>query len=259
MGKPSMFSENYDKQMRRRRRIKALLIIVAVVGIIFTIIHFTTKNDNKTTRDKNKQETKVEDKKKQDTKKDVEQNKKPQVNNEQKPETKPVNEVKEESIKLSNNEEVKVKYNLVNNKRQYTEVMAKNVEYSISPSKKHLLYLDKSSQSLILVDEDGNKNDITNKQYTSSKGKVFSKEVVLKSNPQYIWNTSPKFADDNTIIYLSQLPWFNKGENKYVWKYTISTGTHEYLVNKGGSQITYGNVSEAGLEVIIDGEVNIVK
>ncbi|WP_242946803.1 hypothetical protein [Clostridium haemolyticum] len=68
--------------------------------------------------------------------------------------------------------------------------------------------------------------------------------------------------DDDNIVYISQLPWFNKSNTKYLWKYNISNNIHENnLPNMGevsGKKIEYGNITSEGLEVLVDGVKNTI-
>ncbi|MCY6957070.1 hypothetical protein [Clostridium brassicae] len=272
MRKPSIFSENYHKKMKRRKKVKiigALLIVLIIISwvsfsiggsnnILKTAVNKITNKVYKSNKNEPPKQEKnsVEEKKKDETNnvkaKKQEEKKQPTLNQQV------------ESIKLSNNEEVKLTYNIINNKRQYIDFLPKNIQYSISGSKRFLVFIDKSNQSMILVDENGNKKDIANNEYISTKGQRFSKDVILKDNPQYIWNGSPKILDDNTIIYLSQLPWFNRKEEKFLWRYNLNEGVHQYRLNEWGGEIRgksieYGKILKEGLEVIVDGQTRIVK
>ncbi|WMJ79481.1 hypothetical protein RBU49_11330 [Clostridium sp. MB40-C1] len=275
MAKPSIFSKDYHKKMRRRKKAKKIGVILVVL-IIISWVSFSIGNSNNMLRTAvNKITNKVHKLNKKEAPKQ-EQQKKNSSEEKRKDETKNINTKKQEqkkqldlkqqieSIKLSNGEEVKLTYDLVNNKRQYVDFSPKTIQYSISSSKKYLVFIDRVNQSMILVDENGNKKDIANKEYISTKGQKFSKDVILKDNPQYIWNASPKILDDNTIIYLSQLPWFNRKEDKFIWRYNLNEGSHQYRLNEWGGEvrgksIEYGKILQEGLEVMVDGKTRMVK
>ncbi|KEI07450.1 hypothetical protein [Clostridium botulinum] len=254
MPKPSIFSNRYDEQMKKRKRIKIIFVVIAVVVLVIIAIGILGSilfGDNSAEKAKAKVQ--------------VEQNKKvnkTKIDNPKKDENlkEKDNSNKEYALKLSNGEEVKLLYNVVNNEKQYIGVMPKETKYTISPSKQNIAIVENTTQKLILIDINGTSKEITKLQYVSSKGDAFNEKNVLKSNPNYVWCDEPKFLDDDNIIYVSQLPWFNKPNIKYLWKYNISTNVHDNnLPSMGeisGNKIEYGNITSEGLEVIIDGVKN---
>ncbi len=275
MAKPSMFSKDYDERMRKRKKIRRILTMSVVLLVIIGAVLFGSNIGNSIKIGLDKVNNKVNDKNKNGLKntesKEKTISKEKEENQQQVTKTQKQNENKNkvdtnkgtQVIKLSNGEEVKLTYSTVNNQRAYIEVLPKTIQYSISPTKKRIVLLEKNTQNVILVDEMGSVKDITKKEYVSTKGTVFSKDSVLKNNPGYIWSSLPKFIDDNNIIYISQLPWFNRGEDKFIWRYTISANVHNQIITEGGEisgkEISYGKLLKDGLEVIIDGNVNIIK
>lgn len=275
MAKPSMFSKDYDERIRKRKKIKRILTVIVVLVVIIGTVLISSNIGNSIKIGINKVNNKISDKNKNilenSKSKDKTISKEKEVKQQEATKTQKQNENKNEVdtnkkiqvIKLSNGEEIKLIYSMVNNQRQYLEVFSKTIQYSISPTKKKIVLLEKNTQNIILVDEMGNVKDITKKEYVSSKGKVFSKDSILKDNSGYIWNSLPKFIDDNDIIYISQLPWFNRGEDKFIWRYTISTNAHKQIITEdgeiSGKEISYGKLLKDGLEVIIDGNTNIIK
>lgn len=273
MAKPSMFSKDYDERMRKRKKIRRILTMIVVLLVIIGAVLFSSNIGNSIKIGIDKVNNKVNDKNglKNTESKEKTISKEKEENQQQATKTEKQNENKNEVntnkgtqvIKLSNGEEIKLVYSIANNQRQYIEVLSKTIQYSISPTKKRIVLLEKNTQNIILVDEMGSVKDITKKEYVSTKGTVFSKDSVLKNNPGYIWSSLPKFIDDNNIIYISQLPWFNRGEDKFIWKYTVSNNVHNQIITEGGEisgkEISYGKLLKDGLEVIIDGNVNIIK
>lgn len=275
MAKPSMFSKDYDERMRKRKKIRRILTMIVVLLVIIGAVLFSSNIGNSIKIGLDKVNNKVNDKNKNGLKntesKEKTISKEKEENQQQVTKTEKQNENKSEVdtnkgtqvIKLSNGEEINLVYSIANNQRQYIEVLSKTIQYSISPTKKRIVLLEKNTQNIILVDEMGSVKDITKKEYVSTKGTVFSKDSVLKNNPGYIWSSLPKFIDDNNIIYISQLPWFNRGEDKFIWRYTVSDNVHNQIITEGGEisgkEISYGELLKDRLEVIIDGNVNIIK
>lgn len=274
MPKPSIFSKDYEEKMRKRRIRRIILILSLILVVLLITFRITTDKNigegikyslngvkEKVTsipNTKNNEEKKENNSNvKEDTvKNNIKENKK---------------QVKEEvpkeysyNIKLSNGKEVRLLYKNINNKKTYTEVLPKGISYDVSPSKKNIVIIEDKTQNMILVDINGVQKNITKMQYVSSKGDIFKKDNIVKNNPNYIWNSSPKFSNEDNIIFVSQLPWFNKENQKYLWKYNISTNKHYYNLSSKGGEITgidikYGKVTPEGLEVIVDGVNNIIK
>lgn len=273
MPKPSMFSKDYDERMRKRKKIKRIFTMIVVSLVIIGTVLFMGNIGKSIKMGIDKSNNKVDDKNvlENSDSKDKTISKEKEENKQQSTKTQKQNDNKDQAdtnkktqvIKLSSGEEIKLIYSMVNNQRQYHEVLSKTIQYSISPTKKKVVLLEKNTQNITFVDEIGNVKDITKKEYVSTKGKVFSKDSILKDNPGYIWSSLPKFIGDDDIVYISQLPWFNKGEDKFIWRYTISTNVHKQMITEGGEisgrEISYGKLLKDGLEVIIDGNVNIIK
>ncbi|KOA18222.1 protein-export membrane protein SecF [Clostridium homopropionicum DSM 5847] len=282
MPKPSIFSKDYDEKMRKRKRNRriAVLIVLIVAVIAIVIASFSSKigvnvklgmnkikgivitRMNKDSTDKTNKDSNNNSKVKNEETGNNSENKNSDAVV-QKEEVKK-EETGEYTVKLPNGEEIKLKYSAINNEKNYIEVTPKTIVYDISPSKKQVVVLENGTQNLILFDINGTLNDISKKEYMSSKGTVFSKDSIIKTNTSFIWCALPKFINEDNIIYQSQLPWFNKGSIKYIWKYTISSKVHEHNLNGGlgevfGADIKYGKLYSDGLEVIIDGNVKIVK
>ncbi|KGN02024.1 hypothetical protein Z969_07370 [Clostridium novyi A str. 4570] len=248
MPKPSIFSNNYDKQMKRRK-ITIIMVVVAIIIVLGFIISGILRKVDSKNKSSNKQvETKVETKevKKANNKSSVASHEEENKNNS-----------KNYNAKLSNGMEIKLIYNVVNNEKEYIKVEPDNIKYTISPSKKNICLVENETQNMILFDINGSGKDITKKEYVSSNGQSFAKDNILKSNPNYIWCENPIFLNDDNIIYISQLPWFNKADTKYVWKYTISSNNHinnfDSVGEISGKDIQYGNLTQDGLKITVDG------
>ncbi|GEM_PF-236865 len=287
MPKPSIFSRDYDEKMRKRKRIRsAILGVLVVLVILISVFGGTIKSivnkrsefgfdklktkitgmiisknyekekiKNTTTNNKEilKEDNKVNEKSSQD-----------KVSKNENDNKKNISKVEEQLIKLSNEQEIKLQYNMINNKKQYIGILPNTINYDISPSKQNIILIENLTQNMIIIDNKGNIKDITKKQYVSSKGTIFDKNKILQNNKEYIWCSSPKFLNEDSILYMSQLPWFNKGSIKYLWKYSISTDKHQHnLLPQGGEiegkKIIYGNISPQGIEIIFDGKKAIIK
>ncbi|EET84117.1 conserved hypothetical protein [Clostridium carboxidivorans P7] len=129
-----------------------------------------------------------------------------------------------------------------------------NVVYSISPSGKNMIVYDDKVQGIILMDINGNKQDISNMQYTASDGTVITKNAQLSAQPNYVWCSSPRFIDENNVAYISQLPWLGK-TTKYVWIETIANKNQMLVQNVPESEdIKFDKLTDKGLTVISGGK-----
>ena len=249
VGKPSIFSKEYGKKMRRRRRNVVILVILCLLVISLGIIYIrgafkdviNTKNakvNNSTVKEQIK-----------DDSKNV-----PQSSN--KTESKEKDTKKENSYKvqLSDGRDVTLTYEGDSSNKVFKSVAAASgdLTYDISPSHKNVTLFDNTAQNILLVDIDGNKQDITNQQYVSTSGDVIQKSSQVASNPSYIWCSSPKFLDENNVAYISQLPWIGK-TTKYIWIESIQNKNHVMVQGVQGENVQLGELTEKGLTVTADG------
>lgn len=281
MGKPSIFSRDYDKRMRKRKRIIRSLIIIVVVGSLISIIALIGKFGFKDSKDKIfslfKTENKANNEKQNDdAKKNITNNDEAEKNDPTKEnitkdeaveeiveEEKVVEETsKQESLEipLPSGEKAIAFINVNEGVKTFDKVELNDNLYDINPSKSIVVILDSSTQNLILADIYGQQWGITKQGHKSSKGKTYTKENRIGKYPGFIWNEIPRFLNDNEIVYVSQLPLLSVKPNKYLWRYSITNDSHNMIKGKYyGEKIEIGKLSEEGLEVIIDGNKQVIK
>ncbi|WP_315121417.1 hypothetical protein [uncultured Clostridium sp.] len=269
MGKPSIFSKDYEEKMKKRRIriiVTFLAILLIVVGAWFYrgVDIKSILSKNKINTEKNKEESKntlttdntEKDKENKDSKDNKDNNSKD--NNENKEETK-----KEEGydFKLSDGESVKIIYetNDKDKKFKYIYPLDSKVIYDISPSAKLMTIYDSKVQRIYRINIEGKVVDITNARYTSTSGEFsITREEQLNANPNYIWCSSPKFIDEDNIAYVTQLPWLNK-DKQYIWIVNLQNNIHRYVQNAEGNDIKLDRLNEEGLGIIVDGEKATLK
>lgn len=255
MAKPSIFSKEYEKKMKKRRRIKIISICSTIIVVIITIgiVKYKSSfkmNFSSLTKIFNTKQ-KIKDPK--STSKD--RNKHTKVTNEAKELSQDTNKEKSYVVKLDELREVKALYDEVDNKKIFKGIKSidDKVSFDIAPSKQGMLVYDGVNQNFFYIDINGNQKDVTNHEYISTSGESFSKESHLKENPTYIWGAMPKFIDDNSIAYLSQLPWFKNDGVKYIWVKNLTSGENIYIQNIAGTNIKFDKVTAKGLTVNMDG------
>ncbi|WP_244835268.1 hypothetical protein [Clostridium sp. BJN0001] len=263
MGRPSIFSKEYEKRMKRRKKnitliVVVLLLAVLVVGIKFLIKPIKTSN----IRDKLQAWIDSDAEYNKTSVDDIEQNEKPSQSEDTSEDSKSEseeNESKKETVDLVLNDGTTLKASYETDsedKKIFTEVdtSGSDIYYDISPSKQSIIVLDKT-QNMILYDANGNNKIITKNQYVSSKGSSFNKDDILNTNPSYIWNESPKFLSDNKIIFVTNRPYFGtSANNQYIWITDLNTNQDIVLWNNKGRSISIGNKDDKGIAVEIDGK-----
>lgn len=239
MGKPSIFSNNYAKRMKKRK-IKYVTIIVIIIAVLFVLfIRSNILNIKQKDTIINNKETKSVSNKNEPSK---EVTKTPIVNK--------AEDEKSYAVDLSNGKQIKLVYEEKDGSKtfKYVSPIDSGVVTDISPSKKAIVILD-SNQDILYYNIEGIKQSLTKQEHSSSKGDIFTKVNELNINPSYTWHGSPKFLDEENIAYISELPYFNKGI-KYVWQVNIKSGVHEQFSEKfSGENLTLGELTEKGLMV----------
>jgi len=253
MGRPSIFSKDYEK-MRRKRKKRISFFVVFVVLIALCVVF---NGDVRTWANKNLQ---IKNSLNIFKKKDKVEKEKTNAKVQSKPQTKtPVPEELGYPVTLSGGTQIKLIYENVNNdkKFKYVSPETSGVVYSINPSGKNIVILDDKNQNLSSYDIEGKVTDITKTEYISknedgSAKDTFPKDAILSKNTNYIWHNSPKFIDDDNIAYVSQLPWFNNDNMKYVWIVNIKSKSHNNIGALSGENISFGEIDPKGLTVKVN-------
>lgn len=124
-----------------------------------------------------------------------------------------------------------------------TELAA--MEGDLSPSKKQAVILDQATQDLFLVNLDGVVTDITYKIYKTKKGYTEPKEKILGRIEGFVWAEQPKFLDEDTVVYMSQLPWFD--ERRFLYIVELAPLSHRNFQSVFGTDVVLKELTETGL------------
>ena len=251
MGRPSIFSRDYEKKMKRRKRRIAILITVFVVGITSLILlnldysqikknlQAWVDSDNTSTEDTIDKENDTNVVTKEDEDNDKNKNK----------------QTKSLDLTLSDGSVVKATYSEEDDGKKFTEIsQVDGVTSDISPSGYNVLFCDKN-QNLTMFDTEGNSVDVTKTQYVSQSGNVFTKQQALTAQPTYIWHSQVKFINDTTFIYISKLPYFgDSASNDYIWIYNTVDASERCLWDLVGvNTIINDRVDNQGISLNING------
>ncbi|MEQ8154517.1 MAG: hypothetical protein ABRQ25_06500 [Clostridiaceae bacterium] len=257
MGKPSIFSSEYERRMKRRKKIRIIVAIIIVIAGLLAIfkgkaadlINGATSNHNKNSSDisggnlNNNEDKSAES---------IEENKSSEPG-----ETKSDEKIQEKSmdIKLSNGDIFKAIYEGEGAERKFTFVSGSSNSGSAeaNPSGKLVLVTDNTSQDLKLYNTEGSETVITKSEYVTSKGEVFPKQRMLSTYPDFMWCRSARFIDDSHIAYLSQLPYFGTGQlDIYIWIIDLNTGEHKSNLNLKGKEVIFGSSGDGKIQVTVD-------
>lgn len=259
MGKPSIFSRQYEKKMKKRRRnviIISLAIALAIAAIAVKVANNTIdyasirKNiqawiDSDATNNVDKTEAQKKETNEQDEKEKVKEEVQKPVE-----ESMDINLVSgniAKAVYVSNDNGEKV-FKALNN-------IDNGVSFDISPSGKQIIVTDTNSV-ITLYNIDGTNKIISKDQYTSTKGAIFTKEAAIQSQPGYLWNADPKFINEDKIVFISNRPYFGtSAAKKYLWITDIQTGEDKTLWEMSGASVEIGQKEEKGIKVTIDGKI----
>ena len=269
MKKPSMFSKDYEKEVKKRRKTILLLIIVPIIGLsifLATDFDFLLSKPKINTKDKGNKAAESQKKSEEAVKQqaDDEKSKATDASAKAKAKAKAEADLKAEAAEkneifiasFSDGQKISVEYNVKSGKKNIKGVSnTKDISYDISPSKKAIVVQSTKNQDMLYIDVNKVTKDITKKEYTSSKGEVFPKVNKLREKPTYIWSITPKFIDEDNIAYVSELPWMKEKEVQYIWKVNLKNNEHTQVMSASGKQVTFKNITAKGLETITDGQV----
>jgi hypothetical protein len=265
MGKTSIFSKDYEKVMRKRRKrlriiyfltfLVVVLLSVKIMNYDFSHIYKRLQNlvsrqgDNaegiKDTKVENLIDVMEEKKEKLDDKNIEDKN--AEENTEEK-----VNVVVDGiniNLVLESKKGVKSIVNIEN--------IPENYYYDISINGENALIID-NLQNIYLTNVSGDIIDLTLKQYIAPDGEIFEKNNIITTYSGYLWHSSAKFLGDNKIVYITNIPYFGYNLNKYVSIIDIQSKSHETLWSMKGKNINFGNFDNKGLEVTIDGNIRYI-
>lgn len=124
-----------------------------------------------------------------------------------------------------------------------TELVA--MEGDLSPTRKQAVILDQATQDLFLVDLEGVVTDITYKIYKTKKGYTEPKEKILGRIEGFVWAEQPKFLDEDTVVYMSQLPWFD--ERRFLYIVELAPLSHRHFQSVFGTDVVLKELTETGL------------
>lgn len=266
MAKPSIFSKDYDKKMKRRRNIKITLIFLSIL-ILVTLLCLYVFNDDLnnfvtgTAKGKTKTETEIKDDTKESNKSNSSKEDTTKKEDTKTKENTTVISEKTEAVKLNEIDTATIHYTIKDDTKTITKVVNQDneiLEFDVSPEKKGKLIYDPRKQNIFYIDSNNMSYNITKQEYVSTTGNIYKKDDILNVKPGYVWNASPKFLNETTIVYVSQLPWFERNM-KYLWIYNINTKTHFMRDDIVSENLLVGNKVDGGIQIDKNGQIVILQ
>ncbi|NFG63312.1 MULTISPECIES: hypothetical protein [unclassified Clostridium] len=253
MAKPSIFSREYEKRMKRRKRNFLIIFIIISLVVIISMIK-VLGNTTDYSNVKQKIQAWIDSDSIQKNDEILSEQGIDQV--EKEPEL-PKSEEESFEITLKNGQKVKAIYIKENEDIKFTNIESsdKALVYDISQSGKKILILE-NDQTITLYNVDGTSQIISKEEYKSSKGDVFTRESTIMSNPQYLWNYNPKFVNDDNIVFVSNRPYFGTAATKqYLWITNISNNSDVIKWDLAGAKIEILEREEKGIKITVDGNI----
>jgi hypothetical protein len=263
MGKPSIFSNKYQRAMRKRKIIFRIIIIIVAFGAIFlaynksAVINFKkiAQDLRWPSDDKfqvNDQQTPGEDDEDKDIPEqttDSSQNTQPAVQPEKKT-------VEEYVFKFPDGgDAVHIGYEDSGSEKRITGIRADDagVSISIRDDGKAVVFDNPKTSDIWIYDVGGVPKKVNPDTYrqVGEDGLVFKKpDVMAEYENNYIWALKPLFLKDGRIIYQSNLPWFKTENNIYLW-IAASDGSSRRLMDTGQRDyVKYQGFTQDGMPVI---------
>lgn len=252
MRKPSIFSRDYEKQIRKRKRVIIIISIIALLLVGMVTVKFTAKAFDFTGIKAKIQQWIDGDTSDNNIIEDV-------------PNLEPIPEVPIETVaktmdlKVDGSRILKMEYEDVNGVIKFKDAkdVPSGIEYDISPSKELVLITD-DKQNIKVFNTKGEENNVTKDSYIAPNGEVFKKEVVQSTYQDYLWHKNAKFVNDKKIVYKTNMPYFGYGLSQYLWIIDLENKSETTLWQSKGNDIIIGEINEKGLEVTIDGNVKYI-
>jgi len=243
----SIFSNKYHKREKRKRFFKKLaifLIIIAALALLFRkpILEMVEKVKQDIAQEKVQKEEILDQIPETVTNEEIEET----------VEEEPVIEKQYVIAALPMEKEVSLEVIEENGETIFAPVTElEGMEGDVSPSKTQAVILDQETQDLFLIGLDGTVTEITYKIYKNTKGYTNSKENIMNQIENFVWAEQPKFLDEDTVVYMSQLPWFD--ERRFLYVVDLLPLSHRNYQSVFGTDVVLGERTELGLSFTKEG------
>jgi len=241
MAKTSIFSSKYHKRQKRKKFIRRTALLVLILAALFLLFRTPITNMVERVRQNIAEEEKQREEILEQVPTPVE------TPAEEEPEEPAEPDPVYVTVTLPGGEMFSAELIEENGEKLFEELDGTiSLEADLSPSRKMMVVLEESTQDLYLVDTEGAVTDITYRTYKNSRGYSASKESILDRTPDFIWASQPKFLDEDTVVYMSQLPWFD--ERRFLYIVELNPLSHKNFQRVGGTDVELLERTEMGLK-----------
>lgn len=230
MAKPSIFSRDYERIMKRRKKRRNIIICFGILALTIgiTVMKYDMQKISATF-------------------KNIAFNKDLRLNNE-----------KIENVNMVlNDNNIILKFIKGNDIDKIIDVESDNELRSIDINKDKALIIDEN-QNMYLINTKKEIIDLTLNEYITQNNDKISKAEVLTSNPNYIWHDQGKMVDDEKIVYITNIPTLNGDLKQCLSIVTINNNTHTIKEEFQGSYINLYEMNDKGIKVEIDGDIRYI-
>lgn len=161
------------------------------------------------------------------------------------------------------NDEINILYTKDDNNVQYfglEDSLDFKYSFDISPDNLKILIENNITQDTYMIDESFNTFKLDPEFfYSNSARSRFYKEDIKNTYEGYSWYKGARFLDNNTVVYISNLPWFGKNE-EYIWRTDVSDtqDIKHFMTSIAGENIEFGELTEQGIKVNINNEMKLL-
>ncbi|WP_142415666.1 hypothetical protein [Hathewaya massiliensis] len=265
MKKPSIFSKDYEKKLRKIRRRKIIfwvvvIVVIIILGVLIIKPSYIKDNGNllknvfkghNSTEEKISKNIEGNNKNKIEAKNDVIKEK--EIKKEPKVEEKKIHNIE---FKLKDDLKIRSKVEEIKGEKTFKEIeKIDELEYILSKDKKSSLIFNNKLKDMYLIYVDGKSTEITRKIHYTNKGAKIDKDKWMTSDPNFIWVEKPRLFNEK-VFYLSKLPNLSNKYRYFIWVYDIKSNSHYYLKDGRlrGYEANFGNIKDNKLEVNLDGK-----
>lgn len=247
MAKTSIFSSKYHKRQKRKKLFQRTALFLLVAAALFLLFRTPITNMVERVRQNIKEEEKQREEILEQIPTPVET-----PAEEEEPEEPLLPEPVYLTVTLPGGEMFSIEVVEENGEKLFKPLDGTlPMEADLSPSRKKLVALESTTQDLYLVDTEGAVTDITYRTYKNTRGYTASKESILERLPDFDWASQPKFLDEDTVVYMSQLPWFD--ERRFLYIVELDPLSHRNFQRVGGEEVVLLERVENGLKFSIKG------
>lgn len=259
MGRPSIFSNDYKRIMRRRKIIfRISIVLVALAAVLFIYSKPTIPNLKKLAGNiKIHSNIKNNDSRENTAKND----KGASQNAGAQPESASTDAQVQTSageylLKLSDTESITVTYEKSGSDIKITGIKpeGKDISFDIRDDGKAIVFDNPELGDIWVADATGALRKVTPDYYkqTGEGGRIFYKDEIMKRfSNSYVWAARPKFLKDGRIVYQSHLPWFTNIRYYYFWVVDGDGQNNKMVVNtKQTNPLSYNGFLDDGRLVV---------